>query len=486
MAIASVAGAALLAGRRGADRAAPTCGSPTRTRRPTRPPSTVEAFSGPPQVFARRPGREPGLGRGDLGDPRRAREPAGEDAVPGPRDPRAGDRRPRLAGFRAGCGWGSASGSASPGPACSRSASRRTAGCLWPVPDRLRAAAGVGRDPHARAGWSTFSTPGTGAARGRRRAVARLAGAAAPGRRDSRRGRRRSAPSRWLALAIAVEGRGLPFDPTDSLAQPAVPPAPRSTSRSVPAPQLHLPAERATDNRRYLFWSTDGFPEIVNGRSSVQPEYTQAADRRDGDLPRRDTRRAAARLGDRQRRSCTPTGSAAPPRRARRRGRSPASGSAATASASWSSTSSVAERQLRPGRRRGRRPLIGASASGRGAPAARSRRAAPRPRSGQRSRAAVERGHRVAGDRRARSRRRRSRPRGHRPRSRRSRDRRQRAGSPGPRTRSRATAAAPGGHDREPGWDRRRATVEHGVLERPVAEQLDPARRCPARRAAGR
>ena len=54
-----------------------------------------------------------------------------------------------------------------------------------------------------------------------------------------------------------------------------MPPAPADVSE-VAAPQLHLPAQLATDNRRYLFWSTDGLPEIINGRSSVQPEYTQA------------------------------------------------------------------------------------------------------------------------------------------------------------------------------------------------------------------
>jgi hypothetical protein len=43
---------------------------------------------------------------------------------------------------------------------------------------------------------------------------------------------------------------------------------------SVTPPQLHLPAERATDNRRYLLWSTDGFPAIVNGRSSLNPAFT--------------------------------------------------------------------------------------------------------------------------------------------------------------------------------------------------------------------
>jgi hypothetical protein len=77
-----------------------------------------------------------------------------------------------------------------------------------------------------------------------------------------------------LALLIAVEGRGLPFDPFDNRAQPAVPAVPASTA-SVPAPQLHLPAERASDNRRYILWSTDGFPKLVNGRSSLNPTFTQ-------------------------------------------------------------------------------------------------------------------------------------------------------------------------------------------------------------------
>jgi hypothetical protein len=76
-----------------------------------------------------------------------------------------------------------------------------------------------------------------------------------------------------LAALIVIEGRGLPFDPSDHQAQPAVPfpPAPFAT---LPAPQLHLPGARATDNRRYLLWSVDGFPPMVNGRSSLRPEFT--------------------------------------------------------------------------------------------------------------------------------------------------------------------------------------------------------------------
>jgi hypothetical protein len=76
-----------------------------------------------------------------------------------------------------------------------------------------------------------------------------------------------------LVLVVVIEGRGLPFDPTDRQAQPRVPPPPADVS-DVTAPQLWLPAESADDNRAYVLWSTDGFPDLVNGRSSIQPEYT--------------------------------------------------------------------------------------------------------------------------------------------------------------------------------------------------------------------
>ena len=76
-----------------------------------------------------------------------------------------------------------------------------------------------------------------------------------------------------LAAAIAIEGRGLPFDPFDDHAQPAAPESPIAFS-SLTEPQLHLPADRPEDNRRYLLWSTDGFPRIVNGRSSLDPIFT--------------------------------------------------------------------------------------------------------------------------------------------------------------------------------------------------------------------
>ena len=98
------------------------------------------------------------------------------------------------------------------------------------------------------------------------------------------------------ALAIVVEGRGLPFDPFDNQAQPSVPPVPPSVAR-VPAPQLHLPAERAADNRRYLLWSTDGFPAIVNGRSSLNPAFTERLIERMEPFPDRSTVGLLSRLG---------------------------------------------------------------------------------------------------------------------------------------------------------------------------------------------
>ncbi len=76
-----------------------------------------------------------------------------------------------------------------------------------------------------------------------------------------------------LAALVVLEGRGLPFDPFDDLAQPRVPTPPADVS-AIAAPQLHLPASRPQDNRRYLLWSTDGFPDLVNGRSSTNPEFT--------------------------------------------------------------------------------------------------------------------------------------------------------------------------------------------------------------------
>ena len=46
-----------------------------------------------------------------------------------------------------------------------------------------------------------------------------------------------------FALVIAIEGRGLPFDPTDAMTQPPIPPP--AVATGAPAPQLNLPAPAA-------------------------------------------------------------------------------------------------------------------------------------------------------------------------------------------------------------------------------------------------
>jgi hypothetical protein len=116
--------------------------------------------------------------------------------------------------------------------------------------------------------------------------LALLAGAGAEGLRRaiasrsgdrSRFGARAVAPAAVaavLVLGIAIEGRGPPFDPFDDQAQPEAPRPPVSFD-SIAAPQFHLPAELPEDNRRYLLWSTDGFPDMVNGRSSLDPIFTE-------------------------------------------------------------------------------------------------------------------------------------------------------------------------------------------------------------------
>jgi hypothetical protein len=49
-------------------------------------------------------------------------------------------------------------------------------------------------------------------------------------------------------------------------------PKPPPEVTAPPAPQLHLPITIPA-NRRYVLWSADGFPEIVNGRGSFDPAF---------------------------------------------------------------------------------------------------------------------------------------------------------------------------------------------------------------------
>ena len=88
--------------------------------------------------------------------------------------------------------------------------------------------------------------------------------AAAGAARLARRGGGLAAIAGPLLVAVVlVEGGGFGYP------HPRVPAEPAG-ERAAPAPQLHLPVA-ADDNRRYLLWSTDGFPEMVNGRSSFIP-----------------------------------------------------------------------------------------------------------------------------------------------------------------------------------------------------------------------
>jgi hypothetical protein len=75
-----------------------------------------------------------------------------------------------------------------------------------------------------------------------------------------------------LVAAILVEGSG--FDVGDGLRGPAHPAVPKPPARlaSFPQPQLDLPATIPA-NRRYVLWSTDGFPRLVNGRGSFVPAF---------------------------------------------------------------------------------------------------------------------------------------------------------------------------------------------------------------------
>ncbi len=70
-----------------------------------------------------------------------------------------------------------------------------------------------------------------------------------------------------LSVAVLAEGWGFADHPTVEVAPAGY--------AAAPQPALHLPTG-AFDNRRYVLWSTDGFPDIVNGRGSFIPTEFQA------------------------------------------------------------------------------------------------------------------------------------------------------------------------------------------------------------------
>jgi hypothetical protein len=85
---------------------------------------------------------------------------------------------------------------------------------------------------------------------------------------------RRASAGRWIVplalLAVLAEGAG--FGPGRWYPHLRAPVPPAGLAK-LTDPLLELPAS-AADNRRYLLWSTDGFPRLVNGRSSITPWRT--------------------------------------------------------------------------------------------------------------------------------------------------------------------------------------------------------------------
>lgn len=92
-----------------------------------------------------------------------------------------------------------------------------------------------------------------------------------------------------VALGILVEGSGFVYP------HPSVPAAPPGLS-AVRPPMLQLPA-RPEDNRRYLLWSTDGFPEMMNGRTSFEPAFFSRTLRRVEGFPDRASVLLLRRIG---------------------------------------------------------------------------------------------------------------------------------------------------------------------------------------------
>jgi hypothetical protein len=155
-------------------------------------------------------------------------------------------------------------------------------------------------------GWEGIRTPGrintltslglallaSGGALALQRVVRRPIGAAAAG-----------AAVLALALGIVVEGSGPAVrDPGRGReALKRVPAAPVGWGRA-PEPRLHLPVPVTLDfsdysNFLYTVWSTDGFPEIVNGTSGFKPRLLAEVEREVQGFPDRRSVAFLRRLG---------------------------------------------------------------------------------------------------------------------------------------------------------------------------------------------
>ena len=85
-----------------------------------------------------------------------------------------------------------------------------------------------------------------------------------------------------VALGAAMVALVL-LDGAGRIAHPTVPAAP-SALMAQPGPQIHAPTDNTYD-RLYMFWSTEGFPRIVNGTSTFSPRPLLRARRAMGRFP---------------------------------------------------------------------------------------------------------------------------------------------------------------------------------------------------------
>ena len=100
--------------------------------------------------------------------------------------------------------------------------------------------------------------------------------------------RRAAALAAVLVLIVCVEGSGFDLRSGGGVAGPSHPavPLPPPGFSKPPAPQLHLPVTVPAD-RRYVLWTTDGFPKIVNGRGSFDPTFFKRLTARVSSFPDR-------------------------------------------------------------------------------------------------------------------------------------------------------------------------------------------------------
>jgi hypothetical protein len=91
-----------------------------------------------------------------------------------------------------------------------------------------------------------------------------------------------------LVAAVLLDGSAV-------VRHPAAPREPAGL-RGIPAPLLELPL-RAEDNRRYLLWSTAGFPALVNGRSSTNPRSFLELEERIAGFPDAQSARLLREMG---------------------------------------------------------------------------------------------------------------------------------------------------------------------------------------------